>query len=89
MILGVTSEEGIYSAASFIRNESSYDLINNDWDYFGPLYIFDTSEATDTEIEVAHAIKNFYLKGNLSSIENIHDIIDMFSDIFFWAGAHR
>ena len=89
MIVGVTSEEGIYSAASFLRNDSSYDLINIDWDYYGPLNIFDTSEAIDEEIKKANIVKEFYLKGNPASLENIHDIIDMFSDIYFWVGAHR
>ena len=89
MLVGVVGEEGIYSAARYITNETSFDIINNYWDYYGPVYIFDTSDPTKEEIELANLIKYFYLQNNPASIDNIHDVIDMFSDNLFWSGAHR
>ena len=89
MLVGVVGEEGIYSAARYITNETSFDIINNYWDYYGPIYIFDTSYPTPEEVDLSNVIKYFYLQDNPASMDNIHDVIDMFSDNLFWSGAHR
>jgi len=89
VVIGVNSEEGIYSAAKYIRDETAFKEINEQWNFFGPLQIFDTSEATLTEISLSNVVKEFYLKGNEASMETLHDVIDMFSDIIFWTGAYR
>ena len=72
-----------------IRDETAFKEINEQWNFFGPLQIFDTSEATLTEISLSNVVKEFYLKGNEASMETLHDVIDMFSDIIFWTGAYR
>jgi hypothetical protein len=42
------------------------------------------------EVSVAKLVRDFYLgEGVDASMDNIHLTIDMFSDIVFWAGAHR
>ena len=89
MIIGVTSEEGIYSAADYIKDESKYSQINEDWDYYGPLFIFDTSDATFAQQAQADIIREFYLQDRNASLETIHDVIDFFSDTVFWVGPHR
>jgi hypothetical protein len=40
-------------------------------------------------VAVARLVREFYLGVETASMENIHQTIDMFSDIVFWAGAHR
>ena len=89
MLVGVVGEEGIYSAARYITNETSFDIINNYWDYYGPIYIFDTSDPSPEEVDLSNVVKYFYLQDNPASMNNIHDVIDMFSDNLFWSGAHR
>ena len=41
MIIGVNSEEGIFSAADYIKDPSKFSYINDNWDYTGPMIIFD------------------------------------------------
>jgi hypothetical protein len=41
------------------------------------------------ETSLAGLVKEFYLGDEAASMDTIHPIIDMFSDIIFWAGAHR
>jgi hypothetical protein len=40
-------------------------------------------------MSLAGLVKEFYLGTEAASMDTIHPIIDMFSDIIFWAGAHR
>lgn len=89
IMMGVTSEEGIYTASKYINDASKFEEINEQWSFFGPLFIFDTQNPTQQESEAANQVKAFYLQDKTASMENIHDIIDMFSDIVFWVGAHR
>lgn len=89
MILGVNSEEGALTASNYIFNESRFSEINNDWEHYGPLYIFDSWEPTELEISLSNVVKEFYLEGAPASLETIHNVIDMFSDIVFWVGTHR
>ncbi len=46
VLLGVNSEEGIYSAAKYIMKPELFAEINAEWDEYGPLYIFDTDQPT-------------------------------------------
>ncbi len=46
VLLGVNSEEGIYSAAKYIMKPELFAEINAEWDAYGPLYIFDTDQPT-------------------------------------------
>ena len=89
IVMGINSEEGIFSAATFIWDETKFDEINEFWNFWGPVAIYDISSATEDQIEIASLVKEFYLKGKPASIETIHDVIDMYSDIVFWAGVHR
>ena len=41
------------------------------------------------EVEAARLVKEFYLGEKAASMDTIHSVIDIFSDIVFWAGAHR
>merc|ERR1712156_545351 len=89
ILLGVNSEEGIYTAAKYIKDPTLFSEINLSWDTFGPLYIFDTETPTTKMREVAQNVKSFYLGEEEASLDNVHKVIDMFSDIVFWAGAER
>jgi len=46
VLIGVNSEEGIFSAAKYIIKPDLFSEINADWDEYGPLYIFDSDEPT-------------------------------------------
>ena len=46
VLLGVNSEEGIYSAAKYILQPQRFEELNAEWDTYGPLYIFNTDEPT-------------------------------------------
>ena len=89
ILLGVNSEEGIYTVAKYIKDPTLFSEINLSWDSFGPLYIFDTDTPTTKMREVAQNVKSFYLGEEVASLDNVHKVIDMFSDIVFWAGAER
>ena len=89
IVIGVNSEEGIFSAARYIKDPLLFSEINLFWDIYGPLHIFDAETPTDKMQEIAQRVRNFYLGEEEASEENIHKVIDMFSDIIFWAGAER
>jgi len=90
LVVGVNSADGSYSAAKYIGNNSKFDEINRDWDFHGPLNIFDKTEnVTEDEKVIANRVKDFYLGRRNASMETIHEVVDMFSDIVFWAGAHH
>jgi hypothetical protein len=46
VLLGVTSEEGIYSAGKYILQPDIFSQLNAEWDKYGPLFVFDTDEPT-------------------------------------------
>ncbi len=46
VLLGVTSEEGIYSAGKYILQPDLFSQLNAEWDKYGPLFVFDTDEPT-------------------------------------------
>ena len=89
IIIGVNSEEGIYSTARYINDNAKFADINDKWDTKGPLLIFDSSNASEAMMIVADSVREFYLEGSLASMSTLHQVINMFSDIVFWAGAHR
>ena len=89
LVIGVNSEEGIYAAAKFIKNPGKFSEINEEWETYGPLYIFDSQNPTAEMKDVVERVKVFYLDGEPASLETKHQVIDMFSDIVFWAGAQR
>ena len=89
MMVGVNAEEGIYSVAPAMKDPSRFSQVNEYWDYFGPLNIFDTDNATAEQIEISRLIKDFYMQSNPASMDTVHDVIDLFSDIVFWSGSHR
>merc|ERR1719402_155724 len=54
LVVGVNSADGSYSAAKYIGNNSKFDEINRDWDFHGPLNIFDKTEnVTEDEKVIA------------------------------------
>ena len=89
LLMGVNSEEGIYHAAKYIKDPSLFVEINEQWDSKGPQYIFDSEAPTEAMQSIAQRVKTFYLGEEEASMETIHKVIDMFSDIIFWAGPHR
>ena len=89
IIIGVNSEEGIYSTAKYIWNNDEFSDINDNWATQGPLLIFDSRNATEAMKTVAESVKEFYLQGLPASMSTIHQVINMFSDIVFWSGVHR
>ena len=86
--MGVNSEEGIINVAESIKDNSKFDIVNKDWTYHGPLIMFDTAYATSREIDLANLVKEFYLQDKDASMDNLHDVIDMSTDITFWAAMH-
>ena len=89
IVIGVNSEEGIFSAARYIKDPLLFSEINLFWDIYGPLYIFDAETPTVQMQEIAQKVKNFYLGEEEATEGSVHKVIDMFSDIIFWAGAER
>jgi carboxylesterase type B len=51
VLLGVNSEEGIYSAAKYIFQPDLFDEINLHWDTYGPRYVFDADQPTVQVLE--------------------------------------
>ena len=89
MIIGVNSEEGIFSAADYIKHPSKFSDINDNWDYTGPMIIFDIENPTPIDQARANIVKEFYLGDKNASMETIHEVIDLYSDTIFWVGPHR
>ena len=89
LLIGVNSEEGIYLVAKYIKDPAKLGEINDQWESKGPQYIFDSEAPTEAMQSIAQRVKTFYLGKEDASMENIHKVIDMFSDIIFWAGPHR
>jgi len=89
MIIGVNAEEGIISAAQYIYDPSKFVLFNEYWSYTGPLFLFDTETPTPGQQDQAQLIRQFYLGDDDASMDNIHDVIDFYSDSVFWHASHR
>ena len=89
MIIGVNSEEGIYSAGSYIWDPSMFAIFNEYWSFSGPLIVFDTDNATSAQQDKANLVRQFYFGDREASMETIHEVIDVFSDTIFWVGPHR
>ena len=74
LIVGVNSEEGIYSAGRYILDPQQFREINENWDRAGPMQIFDSPDPSPQQSAAAQTVKEFYLGGEPASMATIHQV---------------
>ena len=89
IINGVNSEEGIIFTADYIIGNFQWSALNEYWEYYGTRYIFETDNFTSEMYEVSRQVRNYYLGDTLASMETLHQVVDMFTDIHYWVGNYR
>lgn len=83
MIIGYTSDEGIFGLIAKGYNGSSYDI---DFSEYVP-YDLNPNNNTEREKEIIEELKTFYNGRNYSN-DKIQEEIDIFTDMHFLSGIH-
>ncbi|KDR15440.1 Esterase FE4 [Zootermopsis nevadensis] len=89
-ITGVTTEEGLYPAGSWVENEDILNEVQNRFSELAPLILdYNYTVPEEQKQAVAQSIHQFYLQGKTISPETTSNFIQMTGDRHFVVEAER
>merc|ERR1719317_331592 len=89
LIIGFNKDEGIYFIPPYIFDPERLQDLNDNWEVSGSAMIFGgCCEFTPSQVQKANTIREFYFGSENISQDTIQALIDLYSDLVFWAPAH-
>uniref|UniRef100_A0A1B6JAJ0 Carboxylic ester hydrolase n=1 Tax=Homalodisca liturata TaxID=320908 RepID=A0A1B6JAJ0_9HEMI len=89
-LTSITSEEGLYPAASFITNNDLLHDLNQHWNEIAPhLLDYNYTVPTDELVDVSQRIKKYYLGNHSIDSDNKGELVRMMSDRLFVVDIDR
>jgi carboxylesterase type B len=90
LLIGVTRDEGLYNAATYILDPEALAHLDQYGDHIGPKIVFDKkTNVTAEEHEIVAKIRQFYFGDGAIDESQLQALVNMFSDKTFWSSVQR